>query len=52
LLVIALTAHEEPPYVRARFWPGEAPIGRRLKFGPPESDKPWIEIVGVVGDTR
>jgi putative ABC transport system permease protein len=35
-----------------RFWPGELPVGRRFKFGPPESDKPWIEIVGVVGDIR
>jgi predicted permease len=33
-----------------RFWePGEA-VGRRIKFGPPESDAPWITIVGVVDD--
>jgi putative ABC transport system permease protein len=31
-----------------RFWPGESPIGRRFQF----YSKPWVEIVGVVGDVR
>jgi putative ABC transport system permease protein len=31
-------------------FPGESPIGKRLQFGPPES--PFVEIVGVVADTR
>ena len=35
-----------------RFFPGEDPSGRRIKYGPPESEGPWITIVGVVGDTR
>ncbi len=35
-----------------RFWPNENPIGKRLKQGWPESDTPWREIVGVVGDTK
>lgn len=34
------------------FWPGEDPVGKRLKQGWPEDDEPWREIVGVVGDTR
>lgn len=33
-----------------RFWPGEDPIGRRLKWGPPDGPAPWLTIVGVVGD--
>ncbi len=34
-----------------RFWPGENPIGKRVKAG--ESPRePWITIVGVVGDVR
>jgi putative ABC transport system permease protein len=33
-----------------RLWPGEDPIGRRLKWGPAQSQAPWLTIVGVVGD--
>jgi putative ABC transport system permease protein len=32
-----------------RFWPGESPIGRRLKLG--ADDRPWLTVVGVAGDT-
>jgi predicted permease len=35
-----------------RFFPGEDPIGRRFKFGGPQSENKWTEIVGVVGDMR
>jgi putative ABC transport system permease protein len=35
-----------------RFWPGQNPIGKRVKFGPPDSTAPWIEIVGVVNDMK
>ena len=34
------------------YWPGEDPIGQRLKFGGGDSDNPWLTIVGVVGDVR
>jgi predicted permease len=36
-----------------RFWPGQDPIGRRLKYGlDPNSKNPWKTVVGVVADMR
>jgi len=35
-----------------RFWPNESPIGKRIKWGPPGSPAPWIEVIGVVGAAR
>lgn len=34
-----------------RFWPGEDPIGKRFRLGPPNIGGPWVEIVGIVGNT-
>jgi putative ABC transport system permease protein len=33
-------------------FPGENPIGRRIKLTTFEQDAPWFTIIGVVGDTR
>jgi putative ABC transport system permease protein len=35
-----------------RLWPGRDSVGRRFKFGPRDSDRPWFTVVGVVGDMR
>jgi len=35
-----------------RFWPGESPVGKRIKLGPTPEKQSWITIVGVVGDLR
>jgi putative ABC transport system permease protein len=36
-----------------RFFPGEDPIGKRLKLGRgPDSDSPYLTIVGVVSDIK
>ncbi len=35
-----------------RFWPGEDPLGRRIRLGPLDSDTPLLTIVGVVGDIK
>jgi predicted permease len=35
-----------------RFWPGQDPIGKRIKFGQVTSNNPWLAIVGVVGDVK
>jgi predicted permease len=31
-------------------WPGEDPIGKRIKWGIAASQAPWLTVVGVVGD--
>ena len=38
--------------VAARVWPGEDPLGRRLKFGGPASRESWRTVVGVARSTR
>jgi predicted permease len=46
---------ESPPVViiddklAQRFWPGQDPVGKRLRQG---ADGPWRTVVGVVADTR
>ncbi len=35
-----------------QYWAGENALGRRFKIGGPNSDSPWIQIVGIVGDIR
>ena len=35
-----------------RFWPGQDPIGKRIKLGRATSDSPWLSIVGVVGEVK
>ena len=35
-----------------RLWPGENPVGKRLKQGWPEDREPWREVVGVVADVK
>ncbi len=32
-----------------KYWPGEDPIGRKIKRGRPESKNPWVTIVGIAG---
>jgi predicted permease len=34
------------------FWPGQDPVGRRLRNGDLRSTSPWISIVGVVGRVK
>jgi putative ABC transport system permease protein len=34
------------------FWPGEDPVGRRMKYGQLSGQSAWMTIVGIVPDTR
>jgi putative ABC transport system permease protein len=45
---VAVISHD----LAARTWPGEDPIGKRIKFGHPDSTEPWLTVVGVAGSTR
>jgi predicted permease len=35
-----------------RFFAGQDPIGKRIKFGPLTSEGPWLSIVGVVSEVK
>jgi predicted permease len=35
-----------------RFWPGQNPIGKRVKQGPVSQGHPWLTVVGVVADVH
>jgi putative ABC transport system permease protein len=35
-----------------RCWPGESPLGKRIKRGKADSKNPWLEVVGVVRDAK
>lgn len=38
--------------VAAATWPGQDPIGKRVKFGGVDSRGAWLTVVGVAGTTR
>ena len=35
-----------------RYWPGQDPVGRRLREGYSGTSQPWMRVVGVVGSVR
>ncbi|MDQ3120124.1 MAG: ABC transporter permease [Verrucomicrobiota bacterium] len=35
-----------------RFWPGQDPIGKRVKWGRLDGPRPWLTVVGVVSDIK
>ena len=34
------------------YWPGQNPIGKRIRAGTPEAKTPWMTIVGEVADVK
>jgi putative ABC transport system permease protein len=35
-----------------KYWPGEDPVGKRVKLSTPPERFPWITVIGVIGDIR
>jgi putative ABC transport system permease protein len=35
-----------------RFWPGQDPLGKRVKHGRLDNSRPWYTVIGVVADTK
>jgi putative ABC transport system permease protein len=35
-----------------QFFPGENPLGKNIQLGGRADDRPWAEVVGIVGDVR
>ena len=35
-----------------RYWPGQDPIGKRIKIGVKESPTPWMTVVGEIADIK
>jgi putative ABC transport system permease protein len=35
-----------------QYWPNEEALGKRFKVGDPDSENPWMTVVGVVADVR
>jgi predicted permease len=35
-----------------RYWPGQDPVGQRIRQGGAASTLPWATVIGVLGDTR
>jgi len=40
------------PEMARRYWPGRDPVGKRFKNGQPNSNGPWVTVIGVVSGTR
>ena len=34
------------------YWPGDNPLGKRLKMGGVNSNEPWLTVIGIVGNVK
>jgi predicted permease len=35
-----------------RYWPGQDPVGKRIRYGGADSTNPWLQVIGVVGNVK
>ncbi len=35
-----------------QYWPGDRAVGKRFKLGDPDSTRPWVTVVGIIGDIK
>lgn len=35
-----------------RYWPGQDPVGKRLRYGSDDSHYPWMQVIGVAGNVK
>jgi putative ABC transport system permease protein len=46
--LVAIVNHK----LAEHYWPGQDPLGKRLRIGTPETPTPWLTIVGEVADVK
>ena len=46
--LVAIVNHK----LAQHYWPGADPIGKRMRFGTPQLQTPWLTIVGEVADVK
>ncbi|MGA8151512.1 MAG: ABC transporter permease [Terriglobales bacterium] len=46
--LVAMVNHK----LAEHYWPGADPIGKRLRIGTPETQTPWVTVVGEVTDVK
>ncbi len=39
-------------HMAEQYWPGQSALGRQVKRGGPDSEQPWLTVVGVVEDVQ
>jgi predicted permease len=35
-----------------RYWPGQDPVGKRIRYGGTDSSNPWMLVIGVAGNVK
>jgi len=46
--LVAIVNHK----LSEHYWPGQDPIGKRIRWGMPETPTPWMTVVGEVDDIK